>query len=85
MGWAGTEGITRVGQMMLARLMKSQISSLPGPAWAGLSKVTTAFASTAVREKAAPPALTLKLNNSVSPYMSLAPFELLSYAGAQSK
>lgn len=47
--------------------------------------MTTASASTSAWEKAPPPIIVPKPDNSVPPYMSLAPFELLSSVRAQSK
>ena len=45
----------------------------------GLSRGTMASASTSVWEKAAPPALTKKPDNSVNACVSLVPFELLPH------
>ena len=55
LGWAGPQGITRVGQIVWGRLMESQIWCPPAVSMrGGLRKGTTISASTSVWEKAAP-------------------------------
>lgn len=44
----------------------------------GAEKGTVASVSTSIQEKASSLALTLMPDNSISPYLSLEPFELLS-------
>ena len=74
----GSQGITRAGKSVIARLMETLIWHLPaGSVGGGLSKGTMASASTSVWEKAAFPALTLMPNNSFPTYMSVMPFKLL--------
>lgn len=85
-GWAhhldevGSQGITSAGLTVLTRLMETQTWWLPVSAHqevGRLNKETMDSASTSVWDNAAPPALTLKLDNSVAPCMSLMPFRLL--------
>lgn len=67
---------------MLVGLIETQKWCLPtsaGRERVRLNKETMDFASTSAWEKAAPPALALKPENSVPPSMSLAPFKLLSH------
>ena len=52
------------------------------PVGGELNKETIASASTSAWEKAPPPILAPKPDNSVPPCMSLAPFELLSQYGS---
>ena len=75
-GWGGvrSQGITKLGQKVLARLMETQIWHLPVPAGKGLNRGAMASASTSVWEKAAPPALASEPDNSVPP----CPWHLLS-------
>ena len=80
LGGVGSQGITRAGQPVLARLMETQLWYPPMPACqqgGGLNKGTMDSANTSVWEKVAPPALALKPDNSVPPRMSLACFKLL--------
>ena len=63
---------------MLSGLMETQIWHPPGPPGQGLSKGTMASTGTSVWEKAAPPALAPKPDNSFPLPMSLVPCELLS-------
>ena len=71
------QGITRVGQTVWTRLMESQIWHPPAGSVAGaLIKETMVSSSTSIWEKATP-ALSLMLDNSVPPWMSLRPFNLL--------
>ena len=68
-----------VGLTMLTRLIETQILHLLSvqAGWGEGSPRTMASTNTSVWEKAAPPALALKPDNSVSPHMSLVPFKLL--------
>ena len=81
MGGTESQGISRTGQTVLARLMESQIWHPPDGSVAlwgkGLRIVTMASAHLSVWEKAVPPALALMPDTSVSPYMPLVPFKLL--------
>ena len=51
----------------------------------GFFKGTMTSASTSIKEKAAPPALFLKSDNSVTSHMTLVSFELLSQCGSSEK
>lgn len=73
---------------MLVRFMETQIWWSPPTAYwelGGLNKGVMASATISSLEKAAPVALALKPENSVSLHMSLAPFKLLPSAGAQNE
>lgn len=61
LGRVGSQGITNVSRLGRARAQQ----------------MTMAYVSTSVWREAAPPALALKLDNSVPSHMSLTPFELL--------
>nr|KAF6431627.1 hypothetical protein HJG63_008138 [Rousettus aegyptiacus] len=83
-----SQGITRAGKMMLVRLRKSQIFRPPVSAgWVRgeLDKRLVDSARTSFWENAAAPALTLKPDNSVSPRMFLASFELLTQRWSSEK
>lgn len=61
-GWVESQGITKAGRTVLAKLMETQAWHLPahlGWVRGGLNKVKMASASTFVWEKAAHPALAL--------------------------
>lgn len=84
--WAHKLGIivshkgSGVVQMVLARLMKSQIRCLPacdGQVVEEFNKETIVSARNSVWENAAPLAFALVLNNLVSPSLSLAPLKVL--------
>ena len=83
-GWAqklgrvGPEGITRVRQTVLARVMETQLQHPhAGSVGKGISKGTVASVGTSVWDKVAPPNFTLMPENSVSFCMSLVLFKLL--------
>lgn len=86
LGWAFklvglvSHGITRTGRMVLARLVETEIwwLSMSAHCVGGqLNKWTVASASTSIWEKASPPALTLKPDNSVPSHMSVALLKLM--------
>ena len=78
LGGARLQGITWVGQTVIARLMESPVWHLPAGSVRGrLRKSTMASASTSVWERAVPPALALMPDNSFSPCMSLMSFNIL--------
>ena len=83
-GWAqklgrvGPEGITRVRQTVLARVMETQLQHPhAGSVGKGISKGTVASVGTSVWDKVAHPKFTLMPENSVSFCMSLVLFKLL--------
>ena len=76
MGGTRSLRITRVEQTVVAKLMETELWHLPVED--GLSKGTTAFASTFVGEKDAPPTLVPEPENSLPLLMSLITFKLLS-------
>ena len=78
----GSQEISRVGETLSARLMETQIWCLPASSVGGRGyragqQRNNGSASTAVWEKASPPALALRPDGSVTPHMSQMPFELL--------
>lgn len=76
----GGGSLTMVGQVMFARLTETQIWYPPRPAGVvgGLSKGIMAPASIFLLERAAPPTLALKTDNSTPSLTLLARFKLLS-------
>ena len=64
--------------MVLARLLEIQVWHPPaGSVWGGLGKGMMASTSTSAWKKAAPPALTVRPDNSVPLHRFPVPFEML--------
>lgn len=79
-GWGKVSGCHQGGQRVFARLMETQICLLPLSAhreMEGLNKELMDSSCTSIWDKAPPSMLFLKLDILVSPWTSLAPFELL--------
>ena len=75
MGGTESQGISRVGQTVLARLIESQIWHPPADSvWGGFRKGTVDSVCLS-----APPALSLLLDTSVPPCVPLVPFKLLPW------
>lgn len=92
LGWArmsgglGSQGITRVGPTVLAKLLETQLCRpFAGSVGGGLRKGAMASASTSVWEEAALLTFVQKPDNSVPPRISLESFELLEFRASLSE